>query len=438
MRSEEMINIDYNPRQYEGKTLDNWLYLDKYLGRGKAGTVFKGKVKQTLRELNKFKEGDEIAVKIYHSNILLLENQAQRLRRELELGQKVRHKNVVHIYEIRNFNRDNLDDFNAEAIIGGNKPRPYLLMEYVEGQTLYDWVKERKKIGKLPTVSEIYNISIQIFNGLKEIHNFGVHRDIKPQNIMINSIGKVKIMDYGVVKPLKGLTITSTGEFLGTIRYSSPEYLRGDNYDSRTDVYSAGTVLYLLIYGKDVFSHIKGIERFSNQVTAVFSESPFSSRELASSPRGKRSVDLVILQNLTERLLDRDPSKRPSSEQVLEALENRTKSDFWKDKEREIIVKSLVSSMQLTPLAMSLDSYLVCHGDYYLKHGLVGIGSDIEDKIIQRILEHLRHNKKQYVSIVCNSRDVIEIWTSIIQYDHELKSLLEHGLCPPPWLLGSP
>lgn len=147
---------------------------------------------------------------------------------------KVSHESVVEIYDL-------IDDRDSA----------YIVMEYIDGLTLSHLIK---KYGKLPP-EVVGSIALKVANALLHIHGIGiVHRDVKPSNIMITHSGTVKLMDFGIahnpdiVKPL-----TRTGMIMGTPHYMSPEQIRGNKVDFRTDIFSFGAVLYEMLSGKKAF-----------------------------------------------------------------------------------------------------------------------------------------------------------------------------------------
>lgn len=156
-----------------------------------------------------------------------------RFMREAQSAAKLNHPNIVTIHEVGEF--------------GG---RPFIVTEYVGGQTLSDVVETG---GLRP--SEAINIIIQVCEGLEEAHNAGiVHRDIKPSNIVLEKSGHPKIVDFGLAAVQGTQKITRSGSAMGTVSYMSPEQLRGTTVDRRTDLFSIGVVLYELITGKNPFA----------------------------------------------------------------------------------------------------------------------------------------------------------------------------------------
>jgi eukaryotic-like serine/threonine-protein kinase len=201
----------------------------RVLGRGGMGTVY------LARDLSL---GRQVALKILNASDLAYEDRRARFMREARSAAAVRHQNVATIYEV-----DETED-----------GQPFLVMEYCEGETLSQRMR-RRAIDS----AEFLTISRQIAAGLAAAHEKGiVHRDIKSANIMIEPTGLVKILDFGLAKALpREMTATpnqsmfesTTGHFLGTLHFISPEQARGQNADARSDLFSVGIVLYHMASG---------------------------------------------------------------------------------------------------------------------------------------------------------------------------------------------
>ncbi len=143
------------------------------------------------------------------------------------------HPNIVTIYDVGEFENET-----------------YIAMEYVEGRTLRELIKSEEL-----TTEHIIDIAIQISEGLNEAHSKGIiHRDIKPENILIDGKGRVKIVDFGLAR-IKNVSrdITKQGSTLGTIKYMSPEQVRNEKVDQRSDIWSLGVILYEMITGRYPF-----------------------------------------------------------------------------------------------------------------------------------------------------------------------------------------
>ncbi|MCX6835996.1 MAG: protein kinase [candidate division Zixibacteria bacterium] len=155
-----------------------------------------------------------------------------RFKREAQAAAKLDHPNIVSVFEV-----------------GELQGRPFFSMQHVEGQSLKEVIAEKT----LP-LDRIFEIGIQVCEGLQAAHESGIaHRDIKPSNILIDSHGRARIVDFGLASVMGSDHLTKTGSTLGTIGYMSPEQVRGDKVDYRTDLFSFGVVLYEMITGHAPF-----------------------------------------------------------------------------------------------------------------------------------------------------------------------------------------
>jgi serine/threonine-protein kinase len=185
----------------------------------------------------------KVAIKILLTDVVFRENAKDRLIREAQAAARLDHPNICAIYEVD----------EADAIT-------YIVMQYVEGETLAETLR-KKPLG----LSAVLNIAEQAGEALAEAHAQGIiHRDIKPQNIMLTSRNQVKMLDFGLAKQMhtadsveseaKTVNLLSTpGAVIGTVPYMSPEQVRGEHLDVRSDIFSLGVVLYEMIAGKHPF-----------------------------------------------------------------------------------------------------------------------------------------------------------------------------------------
>lgn len=200
---------------------DRYEILEK-VGVGGMAEVFKGKD----HKLNRF-----VAVKVLKEEYRDNEAFVKKFKEEAQAAAGLAHPNIVNVYDV-----------------GDENGIYYIVMELVEGITLKNYI-ERK--GRL-TIKEATSIAIQVSAGLEVAHNNHiVHRDIKPQNIIISREGKVKVTDFGIAKATTSQTTTSTA--MGSVHYASPEQARGGYVDHRSDIYSLGVVLYEMVTGRVPF-----------------------------------------------------------------------------------------------------------------------------------------------------------------------------------------
>ena len=195
------------------------------LGRGGMGAVYR----VWDEELNR-----DVALKLIRPEIAADADVIERFKREIQLSSRVTHKNVLRVYDL------------GEA--DGTR---FLTMQFVEGRDLSSLIKE---LGPLP-VPRLISLFRQICQGLEAAHEQGVvHRDLKPQNIMVEGNDNVLITDFGLAKNLGASAMTELGALMGTPAYMSPEQVRGQAVDKRADIYSLGVILYEMASGKTPFA----------------------------------------------------------------------------------------------------------------------------------------------------------------------------------------
>src|SRR6266851_2352022 len=199
--------------------------VERALGRGGMATVYLALDRALDRQ---------VALKALAEHFAADEPLRQRFLREARLAAKLVHPNVVQVYDV-----------------GEDERGPFIVMEYVAGDSLADELGRR---GRLPP-AEVVSVAIQLCSALEAAHAEGlVHRDIKPQNILRRPDGQVKLADFGIARSITGTQHTEIGTVLGTAAYLSPEQARGEPVTAAADIYSLGIVLYELLTGKTPFS----------------------------------------------------------------------------------------------------------------------------------------------------------------------------------------
>jgi len=205
------------------------IFADRYrilerLGKGGMGVVY-GALDIEIQEY--------VAIKLLVPEIASNTKMIERFRNELKLARKITHKNVCRMYHL-----------------GREEETFFITMEYVKGENLKCFID---KAGRLPE-KKILTIAKQLCSGLAEAHSLGVvHRDLKPQNIMIDKDGNAKIMDFGIARSIEGKRMTASGMAIGTPDYMSPEQIEGDEADERSDIYLLGVILYEIVTGQKPF-----------------------------------------------------------------------------------------------------------------------------------------------------------------------------------------
>jgi protein kinase-like protein/PEGA domain-containing protein len=214
-----VVSVDLSP----GTLFDSRYEILGPLGRGGMGMVYKAR-DRTLDEI--------VAIKVLRPDFAQDPKMAERFKSEIKLARKVRHKNVCAIHDY-----------------GEDRGLLYISMEMVEGVDLKRILKEA---GGLPH-PEAYDIAIQVAEGLQAVHEAGIiHRDLKTPNIMRDSRGVARLMDFGIAKREGGGgggASTATGHILGTPEYMSPEQAQGQKVDFRSDIYALGVVIYEIFTG---------------------------------------------------------------------------------------------------------------------------------------------------------------------------------------------
>jgi serine/threonine-protein kinase len=202
----------------------------------------------------------------------------ERFHREAEALAAIEHPSIVRVFDY-----------------GSSADGPYIAMELVEGGTLRDLMRARGRVDQYDATQ----IAAQVADGLEAAHLRGVlHRDLKPDNILLDSAGHPKIADFGIARLAAATALTHTGELLGTPRYLAPEQMSGDTVDERADVYALGVILYEMVTGM--------------QPTGGTTPSEIVSRRLQTDPRPpSRFVPLApAINGLVLRALARDPAHR--------------------------------------------------------------------------------------------------------------------------------
>lgn len=265
------------------KMLDGRYRIEKLLGAGGMANVYKA---------TDMKENRPVAVKVLRAEFMNNADLVRRFKNESKAISVLDHPNIVKVYDI-----------NITEKLS------YIVMEYVEGITLKDYMNYRKQ----PlTVKETMHFVRQTLLALQHAHEKGiVHRDVKPQNIMLLQNGSIKVMDFGIARFSRSENQTVTDKAIGSVHYISPEQAKGDVTDAKADIYSVGVMMYEMLSGRLPFD----------------SDSPVSIaiKQIADTATPLRQVNPNVPEGLaaiTARAMAKDPRSRyPSAREMLADLE---------------------------------------------------------------------------------------------------------------------
>ncbi|HSF16609.1 MAG TPA: protein kinase [Vicinamibacteria bacterium] len=261
------------------------------LGEGGMGRVYKA------RDLEL---GKNIALKTIRSEKGGDPTVVERFKQELLLARKITHKNVVRIHDLG----------QADGV-------KFFTMELVEGDTLKEYIRKRDKI----PVKDSIAMAMQILSGLEEAHRQGVvHRDLKPQNIMVTPEGSPVIMDFGIARSAESHQLTATGAVMGTPDYMSPEAVGGQTIDAQSDLFSFGVIFFEMLTGELPYEADTAMSRIIVRLTA--------------KPRTPRELNLEVPKHLESLVL--------KCMEIDKALRYATASEILRDLEREHVDRTLV------------------------------------------------------------------------------------------------
>jgi beta-lactam-binding protein with PASTA domain/predicted Ser/Thr protein kinase len=228
--------------------------------------------------------GRDVAVKVLRADLARDPQFQMRFRREAQNAAALNHPAIVAVY----------DTGEVQSEFG---PLPYIVMEYVDGQTLREIVKTQGPMSQRQVIEVMADVCAAL--DFSHRHNI-IHRDVKPANIMINLAGAVKVMDFGIARALgEGQNVTQTAAVIGTAQYLSPEQARGEAVDARSDVYAAGCVLFELLTGDPPFTGDTPVAVAYQHVR----EEPRRPSEV--NPSIPSALDAVVLKALSKNPLNR-------------------------------------------------------------------------------------------------------------------------------------
>lgn len=249
--------------------------------------------------------GRDVAVKELRIDLAGDPTFQERFRREAQAAAGLNHLNIVSVY-----------DTGEESDPQSQTRVPFIVMELVEGRTLRDILREGRPI--LP--QRALEFTVGVLEALAYSHRAGIiHRDIKPANVMLTTTGIVKVMDFGIARAVSDTssTMTQTAAVIGTAQYLSPEQARGESVDARSDIYSAGCLLYELLVGRPPFQGDSPVSVAYQHVR----EQPVRPSQL--DPEVTPAMDAVVLKALTKNPDDRYATADQMREDVTRILEGR-------------------------------------------------------------------------------------------------------------------
>jgi len=267
-----------------GRVLGNRYEILQMLGQGGMGAVYKARD----QELDRL-----VALKVIRPELAQYPEVLQRFKQELILARQVTHRNVIRIFDLG----------EADGI-------KFITMEYIEGRDLKSLIREKGKFDP----KEAAEINAQVCRALEAAHMEGViHRDLKPQNIMVDAQGKVAVMDFGIARSMEevGGGMTQTGALMGTIEYMSPEQAKGQKLDTRTDLFSLGIIFYETLTGNSPYKADTAMASLYKRI-----------QEIPKPPMELNPDVPVVLNNIVLRCLEIDKEKRyGSATEILQDLE---------------------------------------------------------------------------------------------------------------------
>ncbi len=256
--------------KYLGLLLDNRYEILEVIGTGGMAVVYRAR----CRLLNRY-----VAIKILKDEFASDADFRRRFHTEAQAVAKLQHPNIVSIYDVNR--TDNIE---------------YIVMELVEGITLKEYMDKKGAL----SVSEFLHFAPQIAAALEHAHNRGIiHRDIKPQNIIILRDGSLKVTDFGIARFAQNQQVTLTDEALGSVHYVSPEQARGSQIDARSDIYSFGVMMYEMITGRLPFEGDTPVAVVLQHINSV----PLAPREI--DPEIPEALEQIIMHAMAPNIDNR-------------------------------------------------------------------------------------------------------------------------------------
>ena len=277
----------------KGQKISDRYQIIKSIGEGGMANVYLAY--DTILERN-------VAVKVLRGDLANDEKFVRRFQREALQASSLSHPNIVEVYDV-----------------GEDNGEYYIVMEYVEGKHLKSLLKKRGKL----TITEVVDIMLQVTSGLTVAHDsYIIHRDIKPQNIMILDNGLVKLTDFGIALAMNSTQLTQTNSVMGSVHYLPPEGASGKGATLQSDIYSLGILMYELLTGKLPFRGETAVEIALKQLKEPM---PSIRKEIPDIPQ---SIENIILRATAKNPKNRYADAREMHDDLLTCLDESRKNEI--------------------------------------------------------------------------------------------------------------
>ena len=276
----------------KGQKVNNRYEIVKTIGEGGMANVYLAK--DTILDRN-------VAIKVLRGDLSSDDKFIRRFQREALSVSNLSHPNIVEVYDV-----------------GEEDGSHYIVMEYIEGKTLKQLLKKRETL----TLTEVIDIMTQLTDGIAHAHDsYIIHRDIKPQNIMIEDDGRIKITDFGIAMALNATMVTQTNSVMGSVHYLPPEQASGKSATVKSDIYSLGIMMYELLTGNVPFKGDNAVEialkHMKDKLPSVRKQDP-------SIPQ---SVENIILKAAAKNPRNRYDNVHEMHEDLLHCLDEEHAND---------------------------------------------------------------------------------------------------------------
>ena len=276
----------------KGQKISDRYEIEKIIGEGGMANVYLAK--DTIL-------GRKVAVKVLRGDLAGDEKFVRRFQREARSASSLSHSNIVEIYDV-----------------GEDEGNFYIVMEFIEGKTLKQLIKKRGVL----TLSETVDIMLQLLDALSSAHDSCIiHRDIKPQNIMVKESGLAKITDFGIAVALNSVELTQTNSVMGSVHYLPPEQASGKGSTVRSDIYSLGILMFEMLTGRMPF---RGDSAVEIALKHMKEELP-SPKEL--NPVIPQSVENIILKAAAKNPKNRYRDVRAMAEDIKTCLDESRENE---------------------------------------------------------------------------------------------------------------